>query len=152
MIETFQLIFQIIQWVGSLFGLIAGIILIMRFFKERPIIKTKFYSTHRVNKDDGTTFFEINLDIDNIGDKPTSIKKIIFAIDKIEEDARYLTSGFEDFKMFNLNPRSSIRFSEEIIMYGYFDEETEIKVYIDHTHGVEENKVQSLFPTVYYSH
>jgi hypothetical protein len=51
MTETLQLIIQIIQWVASLFGLIGGIILIIRFFKERPILKIELFSSHDINED-----------------------------------------------------------------------------------------------------
>jgi len=145
MTETLQLIFQIIQWVGSLFGLIGGIILIVRFFKERPILKIEFLSSHDVSEDEVNTVFQIDLDIDNIGDKPTTIKEIYFRIpDKNEKDSWFI-SEFEDFKMFHLSPRSSKVFSELIIMYGYFEEDIEIELTVEHTHGLVDKKTESIF-------
>ncbi len=142
MTETLQLLFQIIQWVGSLFGLIGGIILIMKFFKERPILKIEFHSLHYTNK--GKTVFDICLDIDNVGDKPTTIKEIYVEIHFKEEKEAWFMEEFKDFKMFNLNPRSSRKFSEEIKVNKYFEEDIESTVYIGHTHGHEEKKVESV--------
>jgi len=145
MTETLQLIFQIIQWVGSLCGFIGLIILIVRFVKERPILKIEFLSAHDVSEDEENTLFQISLDIDNVGDKPTTIKEIYFRIpDKKEKDSWFI-SEFEDFKMFHLSPRSSKVFSEVVIMDGYFEEDIEIEVTVDHTHGHVDMKIESIF-------
>ena len=143
MIGTFQTIFQVFQWVGSLFGLIGGIILIIRFFKERPILKIEFFSSHNGQVDEETTAFDITLDIDNIGDKPTTIKEINFMIeDKHEKDTWYYAE-FEEFKMSHLNPRSSMKFSEEVIIEEYFGDDIYIEVTVEHTHGNENKKTES---------
>lgn len=52
--ETMQLFLQIIQWVGSLFGLFGGLILIIRFFKERPILKINLLPTYDVTNEGNT--------------------------------------------------------------------------------------------------
>ena len=145
MTETIQLFLQIIQWVGSLFGLIGGLILILKYFKERPILKINFISSHDIDTDEENSIFQISLDIDNIGDKPTTIKEIYLMIaDKKEKDSWYFAE-FEDFKMFHLNPRSSIQFLEEVNMGELFKESIEIAVHIDHTHGNEVEKTESYF-------
>jgi len=142
-----QPIFQIIQWIGSLCGFIGLIILIFRFLKERPILKIKFLAAHDVDEDeDGeNTIFHIDLDVDNIGDKSTTIKEIYFMIPNKKEEGSWFISEFDDFKMSHLSPRSSIKFSEEIIMIESFEEDIEIEVNIDHTHGHVEVKTESIF-------
>ena len=145
MTESIQLIFQIIQWVGSLCGFIGLIILIVRFFKERPILKIEFLSVHDVSEDGENTVFQISLDIDNVGDKPTTIKEIYFRIPDEKDEDSWFISEFEDFKISHLSPRSSMKFSEEIIMYEIFEEDIEIEINIDHTHGLVDKKTESMF-------
>jgi len=146
-----QPIFQIIQWIGSLCGFIGLIILIFRFLKERPILKIKFLSAHDIGEesedgeDEENTIFHIELEIDNIGDKSTTIKEIYFMIpDKNEKDSWFI-SEFDDFKMSHLSPRSSMKFSQKIIMLESFEEDIEIEVNIDHTHGHVDMKTESIF-------
>jgi len=146
MTENLQLIFQIIQWVGSLFVLIGGIILIVRFFKERPIIKIdKFFSHHYVGEHEESTVFHMSLNIDNVGDKPTTIKDIFFFLSDKKGEKTSFIFGFEDFKMSHLSPRSSIEFSEERIISGSFEEDIEILVIIEHTQGHLNRKTESIF-------
>ena len=140
---TLQLVLLIVQWVGSIFGLIGGIILIIRFFKERPILKTNVYSHHGVIEDN--TYFYIELDIDNIGDKPTTIKDIFFLIPDSQENDSWNLGKFENFKMFHLNPQSSTKFSEEFIVEDLVEGDVEIEMYLDHTHGSNTTKIESIF-------
>lgn len=142
--ETSRLFWEIIKSIGSIFGLIGGLIVIFRFIKERPILKISFLSTHEINEDDPSTVFSVGLELDNVGDKPTTIKNIFFSIADNEEEDWYFGT-FDDFTMFNLKPRSSVKFSQEVTIDEIFKEHMKVVVTIDHTHGYTEKKYDSYY-------
>jgi len=139
-------ILQLIQWIGSLCGIIGFIILIFRFFKERPILKIRLVSSHKKDIDEENTFFMIDLDIDNIGDKPTTVKQVYVIITYYEAGERsYTIIPFKDFEVFHLSPRSSEVLREEAHLNKTINENILIEAHVGHTHGFEVIKSVSLF-------
>ena len=101
MTEALQFIFQIIQWVVLIFGLIAGIILIIRFFKERPILRVSFNLYHYTSTLDHIIYL-INIGgritINNVGEKDTTINNIEVEV-KHDGVIHSDTITFDSFKM-----------------------------------------------------
>jgi hypothetical protein len=142
--EVADLLWDLLRTIGSIFGLFSGLIVIFRFFKDRPVLKISLLSSHDIIEDDQSTVFSVNLELDNVGDKPTTIKNIFFSISDNKEEDWYFGT-FDDFEMFNLNPRSSVKFSQDVTIVGFFDKPMRIYATIDHTHGYTEKKFESYY-------
>lgn len=144
--SNWPILISIFDWVlkiGSLSGLISAIFLIIKYRKERPILKVSFNLYHYASTLDYIIYLINiggNITIDNVGEKDTTIKYIEVEVIH-DEDIHSDTITFESF---NMSSNSSIDHD----INAHFDatkeyEKLNILFTIHHTHGKKSFKTTS---------
>lgn len=124
--------------IGSILGVVSFIILIIRFWRERPILRCELGESEHYQKDiDGNGALSITLNIDNIGERGTSIREVKLLETRPTDYSSFHNEWRAPLSVIHISPNSSIKTSFYIKIQKRVIEEDEIDfdILLIHTHG-----------------
>jgi hypothetical protein len=128
---------NIFRDIGILIGVISGVILFVKFYRERPILNYYLTAFHECKEEFHHSLLNIDLSIDNVGDRGTTVRD--FYLSKVtpveyNPDPSFVTGN--RYEIQHISPHNSMRYSVAIRYEKLIKEkEIEIEVKIIHTHG-----------------
>ena len=140
----FSSLFDWILKLGSLSGLISVIFIIIKYRKEKPILKVSPNLFHYITTLDNISYLIIingRITIDNVGEKDTTIKNIEIEV-KFDKDMHSDTITFDSF---NISSNSSMDHDVNTNFWAKKEyEKLNILFTIHHTHGKKSFKTTSI--------
>jgi hypothetical protein len=127
-----------ITTIGSILGVVSFIILAMRFLRERPILHCELGESEHYQKDtDGNGALSISLNIDNVGERGTSIREVKLLKTRPTDYSSFHNEWKAPISVIHISPNSSIKSSFYIKIQKRVIEEKEIDfdILLIHTHG-----------------